>query len=85
MLPSITTEIMRNKKIFTDAQNLWRKSRFHELGIRRMPSFFSLICTLVSATASLLFLITSNISIGSARPVLAKIGTHFPHPVHKLY
>ena len=47
MLPSITTEIMRNNNFFTDAQNLWRKSRFHELGIRRMPSFFSLICTLV--------------------------------------
>ena len=31
---------------FTDNQNLWRKSRFHELGIRRMPRFFSLICTL---------------------------------------
>ena len=28
---------------FTDNQNLWRKSRFHELGIRRMPRFFFLI------------------------------------------
>ena len=27
---------------FTDNQNLWRKSRFHELGIRRMPRFFFL-------------------------------------------
>ena len=47
MLPPITTEIMRNNHFFTDAQNLWRKFRFHELGIRRMPSFFSLICTLL--------------------------------------
>ena len=31
---------------FTDNQNLWRKSRFHELGIRWMPRFFFLICTL---------------------------------------
>ena len=31
---------------FTDNQNLWRKSRFHELGIRQMPRFFFIICTL---------------------------------------
>ena len=43
MLQSITTEIMRNDNFFfTDNQNLWRKSRFHELGIRRMPRFFFL-------------------------------------------
>ena len=49
MLQSITTEVMRNDNFFffTDNQNLWRKSRFHELGIRRMPRFFFLICTLV--------------------------------------
>ena len=31
---------------FTDNQNLRWKSRFHELGIRRMPRLFFLICTL---------------------------------------
>ena len=47
MLQSITTEIMKKLQLFfTDNQNLWRKSRFHELGIRRMPRFLFLICTL---------------------------------------
>ena len=51
MLQSITTEIMRNDNFFfTDNQNPWRKSRFHELGIRWMPRFFFLICTLVGTS-----------------------------------
>ena len=49
MLQWITTEIMRNDNFFTDNQNLWRKSRFHELGIQWMPRLFFLICTLVES------------------------------------
>ena len=62
MLQSITTEIMRNDNFFTDNQNLWRKSRFHELGIRRMPRFFVLICTLVTVLRSSAVTIGTTVS-----------------------